>query len=242
MEARRHHGARRRSRRLPLDGAQRPAALRRARRLPLHARGDVGRARFVRHRSTTTSSPPRSSTRSQVLRALAGMGRRGPSSSARRSWAARAASLKQWIWGALVTLTFELFVYAIFNLGVKLGPWAKDEIGLARPIWERHGFWVIVDRRAALPARARQLLALGSVGDALRRGRARDPRARRLDLALVGAGRLVLVEADPRTSGSRRSRWRSLGVHYQPDQMLHRRRAAPRRRTRSGSCARRTSS
>ena len=55
----------------------------------------------------------------------------------------QSGSLKQWIWGALVTLSFELLVYAIFNLGVKLGPWAKDETGLARPIWQRHGFWLV---------------------------------------------------------------------------------------------------
>ncbi len=52
-------------------------------------------------------------------------------------------------------------------------------------------------RRAAPPVHG-ELLALGPVGDPLRRGRARDPRARRLDLALVGAGRVVLVEAGPR--------------------------------------------
>ena len=55
----------------------------------------------------------------------------------------QSGSLKQWIWGVIVTLTFELLVYAIFNLGVKLGPWAKDETGLARPIWQRHGFWLV---------------------------------------------------------------------------------------------------
>ena len=40
------------------------------------------------------------------------------------------------------------------------------------------------------------LRAVGSVGDALRRGRARDPVARRLDQPVVGAGPLVLVQAD----------------------------------------------
>ena len=42
-------------------------------------------------------------------------------------------------------------------------------------------------RRAPLPAHDGQLFTLGSVGDPLRRGRPRDPLARRLDLALVGA-------------------------------------------------------
>ncbi|HEY1960344.1 MAG TPA: glycosyltransferase family 39 protein [Polyangiaceae bacterium] len=55
----------------------------------------------------------------------------------------QSGTLKQWIWGLLVTLAFELVVYTVFNLGVKLGPWAKDEGGVARPIWKRHGFWLI---------------------------------------------------------------------------------------------------
>ena len=42
------------------------------------------------------------------------------------------------------------------------------------------------------------VLALGSVGDPLRRGLARDARARRLDQPLVGAGRLVLEQAGAR--------------------------------------------
>ena len=42
-----------------------------------------------------------------------------------------------------------------------------------------------------------ELLAVGSLGDPLRRGIPRDPRPRRLDLTLVGARRLVLLQADP---------------------------------------------
>jgi 4-amino-4-deoxy-L-arabinose transferase-like glycosyltransferase len=50
----------------------------------------------------------------------------------------------QWGWGVLVTASFLAMVVSLFELGVKLGPWAKDEDGLARPIYRRHGFWVIV--------------------------------------------------------------------------------------------------
>ena len=133
---------------------------------------------------------------SQVLRALAGVGGAGLVFCA-SLMGGQSGALKQWIWGVLVTLTFELLVYAIFNFGVKLGPWAKDEAGVARPDLGTSRLLAGHDRRAALLARARELLALGSVGDALRRGRARDPRARRLGFALVGARRVVLVEADP---------------------------------------------
>jgi 4-amino-4-deoxy-L-arabinose transferase-like glycosyltransferase len=50
----------------------------------------------------------------------------------------------QWVWGVIVTLAFIGFVVAVFDVGVKLGPWAKDELGLTRPLWQRHGFWVVV--------------------------------------------------------------------------------------------------
>ena len=49
----------------------------------------------------------------------------------------------QGLWGVIVTFAFLGLVASIFDLGVKLGPWATDELGLARPLWRRHGFWVI---------------------------------------------------------------------------------------------------
>jgi 4-amino-4-deoxy-L-arabinose transferase-like glycosyltransferase len=49
----------------------------------------------------------------------------------------------QWMWGGLVTFAFLLLVFSVFDLGVVLGPWRLDELGLARPIWQREGFWVI---------------------------------------------------------------------------------------------------
>ncbi len=52
--------------------------------------------------------------------------------------------LTQWIWAVVVTVAFLGLVLAVFDFGVKLGPWAKDELGVARPVWERHGFWLVV--------------------------------------------------------------------------------------------------
>jgi 4-amino-4-deoxy-L-arabinose transferase-like glycosyltransferase len=49
----------------------------------------------------------------------------------------------QWSWGLLVTATFLLCVAAVFELGVRLGPWARDELGQSRSLWKRHGFWVL---------------------------------------------------------------------------------------------------
>ena len=57
---------------------------------------------------------------------------------------AASGALSQGVWAVVVTLAFIAFVASVFNLGVKLGPWATDELGLARPLWERQGFWLIV--------------------------------------------------------------------------------------------------
>lgn len=44
----------------------------------------------------------------------------------------------------LVPATFIALVGAVFNLGKTLGPWTTDELGIERPLWSRHGFWVII--------------------------------------------------------------------------------------------------
>jgi len=49
----------------------------------------------------------------------------------------------QWMWGFFVTATFLSWVAAVFDVGVRLGPWAKDELGHSRSLWKRHGFWVL---------------------------------------------------------------------------------------------------
>ncbi len=58
-------------------------------------------------------------------------------------WGAQSGVGPQWMWGLGVTASFLFLVAAIFRIGVRLGPWAEDELGLARPLHERHGFWVI---------------------------------------------------------------------------------------------------
>ncbi len=47
------------------------------------------------------------------------------------------------VWGVVVTLAFLAFVASIYELGVRLGPWALDEAGVERKVWEREGFWVV---------------------------------------------------------------------------------------------------
>ncbi len=46
-------------------------------------------------------------------------------------------------WGLLVTAAFVGFVMAVFDVGRRLGAWATDENGEERPLWRRHGFWVV---------------------------------------------------------------------------------------------------
>ncbi|HEY3821764.1 MAG TPA: glycosyltransferase family 39 protein [Polyangiaceae bacterium] len=53
-------------------------------------------------------------------------------------------------WGIVVTLTFVLGVVTLFRLGQSLGAWKTDENGEERPIWKRHGFWLVVIAAALL--------------------------------------------------------------------------------------------
>lgn len=57
---------------------------------------------------------------------------------------AQSGLLSGWFWGVLVTASFIAMVASLFDLGVKLGPLAKDEDGLERPLLQRHGFWLLV--------------------------------------------------------------------------------------------------
>ena len=59
-------------------------------------------------------------------------------------YAAAGRGLPQWGWGILVALTFIGGVVALFETGRKLGAWATDEEGVDRPLWKRHGFWIVV--------------------------------------------------------------------------------------------------
>jgi 4-amino-4-deoxy-L-arabinose transferase-like glycosyltransferase len=52
--------------------------------------------------------------------------------------------LPQSVWGLLVTATFIGFVVATFTLGRALGIWTQDETGVDRGLWMRHGFWLVV--------------------------------------------------------------------------------------------------
>jgi 4-amino-4-deoxy-L-arabinose transferase-like glycosyltransferase len=58
--------------------------------------------------------------------------------------AAAQASIGPWWLGSVtVTASFLGLVAVVFNLGKQLGPWKVDELGLERPLLQRHGFWVL---------------------------------------------------------------------------------------------------
>ena len=56
---------------------------------------------------------------------------------------AQAAVGPWWVGSVTVTGSFLGLVATVFNLGQKLGPWKLDELGLDRPLLQRHGFWVL---------------------------------------------------------------------------------------------------
>ncbi len=58
-------------------------------------------------------------------------------------WAAQSV-IGPWWWSSLsVTGTFLGLVASVFDLGRRLGPWKTDELGLERPLFHRHGFWIV---------------------------------------------------------------------------------------------------
>jgi 4-amino-4-deoxy-L-arabinose transferase-like glycosyltransferase len=58
-------------------------------------------------------------------------------------WMAQAAVGPWWVGSVTVTASFLGLVAAVFNVGKVLGPWKTDELGVARPLLQRHGFWVL---------------------------------------------------------------------------------------------------
>lgn len=58
--------------------------------------------------------------------------------------ASQAAVWPQWMGIIAVPGTFLGLVASVFDLGRQLGPWKLDELGLDRPLLQRHGFWVLV--------------------------------------------------------------------------------------------------
>ncbi len=58
-------------------------------------------------------------------------------------WMAQAALISAFVAAVAVPGTFLAAVASFFHVGHRLGPYRKDELGNARPLHARHGFWVI---------------------------------------------------------------------------------------------------
>jgi 4-amino-4-deoxy-L-arabinose transferase-like glycosyltransferase len=122
-------------------------------------------------------------------------------------------------WGCLVTLAFVGSVIAVFRLGVRLGPWKKDEDGHERPLWKRHGFWLL------LVASLLFLPFLGSYSlsdpwEAQYGEVAREILARDDWISLWWAQENWFWSKPIMDFWIQAMAMATLGVHYQPDRML----------------------
>jgi 4-amino-4-deoxy-L-arabinose transferase-like glycosyltransferase len=84
-----------------------------------------------------------STTLEALARPLAAFAAAGVLFCATVGLAASGVAFRPPVWGVLITLAFVATTAALFNLGRALGVWKTDEEGLDRPLWKRHGFWVV---------------------------------------------------------------------------------------------------
>jgi len=127
--------------------------------------------------------------------------------------------LPQPVWGLLVTATFVVFIASLFKLGQALGVWKVDEEGLSRPLWRRQGFWVIVAAAALyLP-----LMGTSSLWDPWETHYgevAREMLSRDDWISLWWAQDGWFWSKPVLDMWMQAIAMATLGVHYQPDQML----------------------
>ncbi len=133
---------------------------------------------------------------------------------------AASGALRQGVWSIIVPLAFVGLLFSVFQLGEALGPWATDELGVKRPIWQRHGFWVIIASTVLL------LPFMGSstlwdpwethYGEVAREMLARDDW-----ISLWWAQDGWFFSKPVLDFWIQAVFMASLGVHYQPGQMLH---------------------
>jgi 4-amino-4-deoxy-L-arabinose transferase-like glycosyltransferase len=127
--------------------------------------------------------------------------------------------LPQPAWGAIVTLAFAGAVVALFELGQALGPWAVDEEGLERPLYERHGFWLVL-LAAALYFPLMGASSLWDPWETHYGEVAREMLARDDWISLWWAQDGWFWSKPVLDMWMQAIAMGALGVHYQPDQML----------------------
>ena len=134
-------------------------------------------------------------------------------------WLAQSAVISPWLAAALVPGTFIGLVAAVFNVGKKLGPWRRDELGLDRPLTSRHGFWVIVVG-ALLYMPALGVFSLWDPWETHYGEVAREILARDDWISLWWAQDGWFWSKPILNFWIQSLAMGSLGTHYQPDQML----------------------
>ncbi|MDP8999829.1 MAG: glycosyltransferase family 39 protein [Myxococcota bacterium] len=127
--------------------------------------------------------------------------------------------MPQAAWGVLVTVTFVGAVAALFELGHKLGVWASDEDGVERPLWRRHGFWVVA-AAAALYLPFMGSYALWDPWETHYGEVAREMLARDDWISLWWAQDGWFWSKPVLDMWMQAIAMATLGVHYQPDKML----------------------
>jgi 4-amino-4-deoxy-L-arabinose transferase-like glycosyltransferase len=129
------------------------------------------------------------------------------------------AVLPQAAWGIVVTLAFVGLVVAVFAFGKKLGPWAVDENGEDRPLWNRHGFWLVVIA-AALLLPAMGTYALWDPWETHYGEVSREMLSRDDWISLWWAQDGWFWSKPVADMWMQALAMTTLGVHYQPDKML----------------------
>jgi 4-amino-4-deoxy-L-arabinose transferase-like glycosyltransferase len=127
--------------------------------------------------------------------------------------------LPQPVWGLLVTASFVALTASLFRLGQKVGFWKVDEEGNERPLLRRHGFWVLVAGAALyLP-----LMGTSSLWDPWETHYgevAREMLSRDDWISLWWAQDGWFWSKPVLDMWMQAIAMATLGVHYQPDQML----------------------
>jgi 4-amino-4-deoxy-L-arabinose transferase-like glycosyltransferase len=122
-------------------------------------------------------------------------------------------------WGLLITTAFIGFVATTFQLGRALGAWAQDEDGKDRPLWRRHGFWLVAGA-AALYMPFMGAYALWDPWETHYGEVAREMLARDDWISLWWAQDGWFWSKPVLDMWMQAIAMATLGVHYQPDKML----------------------
>lgn len=138
----------------------------------------------------------------------------------------KSVAASQLVWGVLVTIAFVGGAAALFGVGRRLGPWARDESGEDRPVWRRHGFWVVA-AAAALYFPMMGSYALWDPWETHYGEVAREMLSRDDWISLWWAQDGWFWSKPVLDMWMQAVSMATLGVHYQPDKMLVGDAAAP---------------